>query len=296
MVNKRVSELITNYPNINKVHPIENDTIKDIRSICEQNDYQLAIAVYPTFKIAIGLYLANVRYRLGTGYRWYSFLFNIRHFQHRKYSLKHELEYNLDLLNELNCKRPQDISVSLKVESNTVENVKKKLAAMGIPSDRTFIIIHPVTLGSAKVWSQQNFIKLISLIINDSECHFNVFLTGTKEDQHDLNNILSKLGNNEKVFKIQDLSLNELASLIKMSNLFVSNSTGPIHIAAAVGTFTIGFYSPVTSERAERWAPYTKNKLIFTPASNSHREDVMNDIHPKDVFAFIKSYMLKQGI
>jgi ADP-heptose:LPS heptosyltransferase len=293
IVNKRISELIENYPNINKVHSIENDSIKDIKLVCIQNKYDLAIAVHPTFKIALALYLARVKYRLGTGYRWYSLFFNIRHYQHRKYSLKHELEYNIDLLNEIHCKRPDNMAISLTVVPEIMENVKKKLLVTGIPVDQRFIIIHPVTLGSAKVWSKQNFINLIDLIHKDGDCEFNIFLTGTKEDDSDLNYIISRLQEKSNVYIVQDLNLKELAGLIKMAELFVSNSTGPIHIAAAVGTFAVGFYSTVLSERASRWAPYTNKKKIFIPQEDTKYEDKMDSIGPDEVFSFIKSYMMK---
>ena len=86
LVNKRVAELIDDFPNINKVHSIEKDTLKAIKGICDENKYDVAIIVHPNFNIALAFYLARVKYRIGTGYRWYSFLFNLKHYQHRKYS------------------------------------------------------------------------------------------------------------------------------------------------------------------------------------------------------------------
>ena len=102
LVQNRVYELICDYPNINKVHSIEKVTYRAVKEICQKNIYDLAIAVFPSFSVALGLYLGGVKHRLGTAYRWYSFLFNLKHYQHRKDSVKHESEYNLDLLKELN--------------------------------------------------------------------------------------------------------------------------------------------------------------------------------------------------
>ncbi len=53
--------------------------------------------------------------------------------------------------------------------------------------------------------------------------------------------------------------------MIKLASVFVSNSTGPIHIAGAVGTPVVGFYPPIKVMSPRRWGPYTENKAIFVP-------------------------------
>jgi ADP-heptose:LPS heptosyltransferase len=294
LVNKRVLELVQDYPNINKVHAIEKDSLKDILSICKENRYDIAIIVRPLFVIALAVFRSGIKYRLGTGYRWYSFLFNLKHYGHRKYSLKHELEYNLDLLDELNCKRIKDVVPQIQVDDNLKAEVKEKIGKKGADLYRDIIIIHPGSLGSAKTWSIENFAKLIDLLSNDKSCNFNILITGTKSDDTALNSLVNAVG--DKVIVINDLKLKEFAALCKMSSMFISNSTGPIHIAAAVGTFCIGFYSPVKVESAVRWAPYTDNKIIFTPEVKEKGipSNVMDNINPQKVFEFIKYYMTKK--
>ena len=60
-------------------------------------------------------------------------------------------------------------------------------------------------------------------------------------------------------------NLDELTALISKSVMFISNSTGPIHIAAALEKFTVGFYPKIVSCSKERWAPYTNKKLVYEP-------------------------------
>ena len=65
-------------------------------------------------------------------------------------------------------------------------------------------------------------------------------------------------------------SIKELAALIKMSHLFVANSTGPLHIAVAVGTEVIGFYCPLVPCLPERWGPYgRRHDSVLMPAVES---------------------------
>ena len=292
LVNKRVYDLISDYSNINKVHAIEKVTISNVKRLCVDNKYDLAVVVHPQFAIAAGLFLAGVKYRLGTAYRGYSFFFNIKHHQHRKYSLKHELEYNLDLLYELNCRRIKEIKPVLKVENDVLGKVKSQLFGLGIDLSKDFIVVHIPSMDSAKAWSEKNFIELISIILRDEKCDFSIILTGTKDDAPQVKSVIDKLENNKRVFDILDLNLRELAAVLKMAKLFVGNSTGPIHIAAAVGTFVVGFYSPVRVESETRWGPYTDKKKIFSPPADDDSREVMDDIEPEEVFSFIKNYMI----
>jgi heptosyltransferase III len=66
---------------------------------------------------------------------------------------------------------------------------------------------------------------------------------------------------------VNQLNLKEYAALAKLSSLFIANSTGTIHIAAAVGTPVIGLYPQMAPLSAARWGPYTEKKIIFTPAN-----------------------------
>lgn len=287
LVNARVADLVHDYPNINKVHAIEKETIKDIKQVALSGKYDLAIVVRPVFSTALAVYMAGVKYRLGTAYRWYSFLFNIKHHQHRKHALKHELEYNLDLLREINVRYPEKLHLRLNVHEPEIVSLRNKLAEHSVPLNKPFIIIHPGSLGSALNWKKENFIKLINLIQSDKNLNYNIFLTGVKSDADLLDEIVLTAG--DSLYIINYLNLKELAALIKQSKLFISNSTGPIHIAAAVGTFVIGFYSPIKAESETRWGPYTDKKKTFTPSSHGNTNDVMDEIKPEIVYEYIIS-------
>jgi heptosyltransferase III len=283
LVNKRVSELVFGYPNINKVHTIEKES--EIGKICKENEYDLAIIVSPKFEIARQVYRSGVKYRLGTRNRWYSFMFNIRHAQHRRHALKNEMEYNLDLLSEINCNYSKELMPVLKVKEEHHETIKGRLKDLGINKD--FIVIHIPSLGSAKVWSDENFIKLIDSINGK----ILIILTGAPDEKPRILKVINSLNNSENVIPVTDLSLNELAALLKLSKLFIGNSTGPIHLAAAVGTFVVGLYSPVKVESPVRWGPVTEKKKIFAPVKNDDSRDVMDDIKPEEVAEFVLGYI-----
>ncbi|HWA05203.1 MAG TPA: glycosyltransferase family 9 protein [Ignavibacteria bacterium] len=291
LVQQRVYELIYDYPGLNKVHAIDEVTAGKVKAICREKRYDLAIAVYPTFEVALGLFLGRVKYRIGTGYRWYSFLFNLPHYQHRKEALKHESTYNLDLLSELNIVYDKELEVKLQVKNEHVESAIGKLKVFGFNENERFIVIHIPSLGSAKVWSNSNFKQLLEIILANVNNCYQVVLTGTEEDEEQVKRITAQLPANSRIFEVFSLNLKELTALLSKSKLFLGNSTGPIHIAAAVGTFVVGLYSPVKVESPLRWGPLTEEKKIFVPDEDDNSRDVMNDIEPNEVYNFINNYM-----
>lgn len=291
LVQQRVYELIYDYPGLNNVHAIDKVTAGNVKAVCKANEYDLAIAVYPTFEVALGLFLERVKYRLGTGYRWYSFLFNMPHYQHRKVAIKHESAYNLDLLKELNIIYHNKLEVVLQVKNEHIESAMNKLKVKGFNESERFIVIHIPSLGSAKVWSDASFNQLLETILANVNNCYQVVLTGTMRDEEQVKMITSQLPENNRIFEIFELNLKELAALLSKAKLFLGNSTGPIHIAAAVGTFVAGLYSPVKVESPLRWGPLTDKKKIFVPDEDDNSRDVMNDIEPNEVYNFINNYM-----
>ena len=64
-------------------------------------NFDVVMLFYPRPELAFALWLAKIPLRIGTGFRWYSFLLNKRIYEHRKDCRKHEAEYNLSLLDLL---------------------------------------------------------------------------------------------------------------------------------------------------------------------------------------------------
>jgi ADP-heptose:LPS heptosyltransferase len=50
-------------------------------------------------------------------------------------------------------------------------------------------------------------------------------------------------------------SLTQLAALARRARLFIGSDTGPLHLAAAVGTPCVGLYGPMPAERNGPYGP-----------------------------------------
>ncbi|WP_337864596.1 glycosyltransferase family 9 protein [Ignavibacterium sp.] len=266
LVREYTKALVENNRFVDEVIVLQEDSSKIlINKNVEQlkkGKFDTAIIVYPTFKIALLIFLAGIKNRIGSGYRLYAFLFSEKVYEHRKDALKHELEYNLSLLSKLGIEHSggtNNVSFDLDVKKSSLNNVESLLSSLGIKGKDKFIIIHPGSGGSAVDLPIEKFIELIKLLTDKK---IKVVLTGSESEKE----ICDKLTLNEYVFNLAGiLNLDDLIALISISSLLAANSTGPIHIAAALNKFTFGFYPKVKVCSAKRWGPYTDKKFIYEP-------------------------------
>jgi heptosyltransferase-3 len=223
--------------------------------------FDAAIVAYPRFRIALLLWLAGIPIRVGTGYRWYSFFFNRKVFEHRKTVEKHEAEYNLSLLKILGCvlpSKPEVHFVISDIERQTATQVRQRL---GIFDSDRLVLLHPGSGGSAHNWKPELFTQLA---VELSKSGFRVIITGGTTESELVQKVASEAGQDVTPF-VSTLSLRNFAAFIQTARLFIANSTGPLHIAAAVGIPVIGFYPPVKVMSPARWGPLSDKKIIFVP-------------------------------
>ena len=218
---------------------------------------------HPRFRLALMTWFARIPTRVGSGYRWYSSLFNRRVYEHRKDARFHEYEYNLHLLKAIDL----DVSAenhrpTYQVLPQAADRVRKLLAESGLRPNQRFVILHPGSGGSARDWRPEHFGELGKKL--SAVPDLRVLVTGG-ETESDLIGRVCAIAGDAVVPFVNKVNLREFAALASMANLFVANSTGPIHLAAAVGTPVIGLYPQVTPLSVHRWGPVTSNKTLFTP-------------------------------
>jgi len=74
------------------------------------------------------------------------------------------------------------------------------------------------------------------------------------------------------------------------SELFISNSTGPIHLAGALNKKIIGFYPNEKPMSDTRWGPLGNNVIIIKPDTGS---DDMSKISASEIMNASKKLLIK---
>jgi heptosyltransferase III len=156
------SELAADHPYIDEIKILkENDKkislFKNIKML--KGRFDTAIIVYPTFITSLIIFFSGIKNRIGTGYRLYSFLFNRKVFEHRKYAEKHELEYNIGLLKVMGIEKTvshNDVHFNLNVNEKSLIKVKDYLKGKNYNPAKPVIIIHPAAGGARLIFRQKS--------------------------------------------------------------------------------------------------------------------------------------------
>ena len=175
---------------------------------------------------------------------------------------KHIVEEFLDLLEPLGIKPNKNIKlIPLETDNTSKKKVDEFLTKHGF-IDKKIIGIHTGTSENAPQRKWPYFKELIEKILLETDCY--IVLTAGPKEYSECDNLINSLNVDEKykerIIVSKGISLKELPELIKRFVLYISNDTGPLHIAAAQGVFVIGLYGPNTPKL---YGPYTKNCYVF---------------------------------
>ena len=233
----------------------------------QQQDYEAAILFYPRFGLTSALWRAGIPRRIGTSHRWYSFLLTDRVHQSRRECLKHEAEYNLDLLEPLIQDLPSEIpQFRLAIPEKTKRELQGILTANDILGK--FLVVHPGNGDSAPNLSWDQYRTLIQQI---SLSGIRVVLTGVNSDTEYNESLKSDFSTNNITDLTGTLNLEQMIALLSEACGLITTSTGPAHIASAVGTPVATFYCPAIPHTPDRWGPLENLERVITPKlKNSH--------------------------
>jgi ADP-heptose:LPS heptosyltransferase len=257
MPNARVTFLASEYtrpiiercPDVDEIRTIDPSASfwKLVREFC---GFGVAFFPSPRFRLALAGFLARVPMHVGTGYRWYSFLFSDRIYEHRKTAERHEAEYNLRMLAPIGISSDADELPTITLHSPEQAFIQHWLAEHLGSSDAKFTVLHITSGGSTNPWPAEQFIELGRSMTE--RYGIKIVLTGVTQDADRIRAVAKSIGSEHAVIFIGN-SLLELAALLERAAIVITNSTGPGHLSAALGTPTIGLFPLILPLNKERW-------------------------------------------
>ncbi len=217
----------------------------------KKRKFDLAIILHPTNRVHLLTFLAGIPRLLGYN-RKFGFLNNLVRVHTKQEGLKHEAEYNLDLLCDLGISgKAQDLFMPIRPESE--QWVKDFLVSQGIKETDKILAINPGASCPSKIWPAGNFAKVAETLANRH--NFKIIIVSGPKDIPIANMIAHKIG--DRALNLSGkTSVSHLASMLKRCVLFISNDSGPVHIASSLGTPVISIFGrnqPGLSPR--RWGP-----------------------------------------
>ncbi len=281
MAHKGIIDVIGDNPFVDDVIPYDpSGKHKGLRGALQlaaelrEKHIDVAVELFMSWYPSLALLLAGIRRRIGPGSRIYSpaVLTDVVK-QNRRRSLYNEAAYNLMLLQPLGI---TDLDIQPHVYlSDNKDSCEKFLLHQGIKPFNYFVV-HPGMGGSAKNLSMEKYRELIKALIQ--RYRLPVVLTGSFVDHTTVNRLTAELYGDPQVKDMCCvLSMNQLKMVLFFATAVIAPSTGPMHIAAALGRPTVALFSPIKAQSKTRWAPYLlKNVAVVEPAAACGEQESCN--------------------
>lgn len=170
---------------------------------------------------------------------------------------KYESEYDLELVEALGVE-VNDKEIDFKVSANDSADIEQQLLKRNIPKNSLIIGIHPGGMPTRR-WPIENFCQLIVMLSKQIDCYF--MITGGYNEINLAQRLEKTLPN--KVISFADkLNIQQTAALIAKCNIFISNDTGPMHIAAILKMPLIALFGPGDIKRFDPRVIF-KSAIVF---------------------------------
>ncbi|SDA16191.1 lipopolysaccharide heptosyltransferase II [Nitrosospira sp. Nsp18] len=167
----------------------------------------------------------------------------------------HEVERQLHLVGMAGG-LTSDARLSLEIPEESREKVSGRLAAIGIEPDEPWLVLHAGVSEEKRRYPAAGYITACRSLIRQG---YRILLTGSGSERDYVDEIARPLSHAATNIA-GELSLAELIALVAAAPVLISNNTGPVHIAAAVGTPVVVLYA-MTNPQHTPWQ--VLNRVLY---------------------------------
>jgi heptosyltransferase-2 len=204
-----------------------------------RESFDLAIILPNSFDSALVPWLAGIPVRLGKNSDGRGLLLTGRYSPGKDVVISHEVHYYLDLLRHFGIAGDSG-GLQLFCSLAEEETANQRLAGYGITEDDFLVGINPgAAFGSAKRWYPDRFAEVATRLAAEWNAKIVVF-GGPSETG--ISAEISRNISGTCIDLVGKTGMRELMALIRRCNFFVTNDSGPMHIAAAFGVPTVAVF------------------------------------------------------
>jgi len=184
--------------------------------------------------------------------------------------LAHQVHYYLDLAKVIRAGTDLP-SIEIEATKEERQNARGLLLKEGIPGGNRFLVLNPgAAYGSAKRWHEERFAEVADILA--TEMGLSVALIGSDAERPIAEQIRSLMKGHSVVLSGKT-SLETLIGVLAESSLMITNDSGPMHIAAALGVPTVAVFGS-TDERVT--APFGARTRVVKNRWNAARVSCAN--------------------
>ncbi|WP_420147376.1 lipopolysaccharide heptosyltransferase II [Spirosoma sp.] len=169
---------------------------------------------------------------------------------------RHEVVRQLDLVRAIGATTNQK-KLSICLPSGARETSQQVLTELGVDLNKPWILLHAGVSEEKRRYPAEKFTEVSRQLIHDEDVQ--IILTGSRSEWAYSEQIRQWIG--KGAYNLAGrLALPEFCGLIANAPLLVSNNTGPVHIAAAVGTPVVVVYAKTNPQHIPWMVP---NQVLY---------------------------------
>ena len=248
--NPYVDEIITVDDFLSKQKGSFRTMVKKLRTL----KFNYALMLLPNERINYLLFFTGIKTRVGVGHKFFQWITNVKSVSRNKYKpLRHEADYCLDLaraigVNSFNYSTEIFLSEEEKTEA---EKFRNEIA----PNGEKIVGVHITSGNSCPNFSTTDYLKLIKELKNIP--NLKIVVTDVKLPEEIEDNL-------NGVIRIEE-GMRNLFIALSALNLLISSSTGPSHVAAALGIPTLTLFCRISACSPQLWSPIGNKAFYIQP-------------------------------
>lgn len=220
--------------------------------------FDAAVVLHGTCRVHLALALAGIPERVGYNRKW-GFLLTRRLKDVKVRGEKHEAAYTLEVVRALGI----DLKEGRVYMPTTFESelrIDRFLKEKGVTAEDRLVAIHPGASSLSKRWMSDRFAKVADVL---QEWNYKVVIVSGPADVATGQAVIQAM-KRSPIDACGRTTVRELASLLKKTELLISNDSGPVHIGVGVGIPVISIFGrsqPGLSQK--RWRPLGERNVVL---------------------------------
>lgn len=202
---------------------------------------------------------------------------------------RHEYLKNIDIINAYSkIDNDNKTEAYIHINNENEKYINNFLKNMGLKNN--FIIISPAASTLKKAWSKEKYIQLSKKIIANT--NYKIVATYSPNDFLYTQKIVNSIG--DGAYLSPETTINDLAVLVKKSQLCICNNSGIMHVAYAVNTPVLCFNTSIG------WHPFGRSDIAIDripkhiinnrSLSNNQVEELLGTIDVNEAYTEFKKW------
>lgn len=267
--------------------------------------FDLAITCVASWQYSLLFFLSGITFRVGHEVAGEKISGKLMTHQIRILKDRHEAEYNLDLLRALGLSiRSKELFFGITKSDN--DFAATFFQENGITENDLVVGMQPGSyLGYFRRWGEENFSTLADML--SGSLGAKIILLGSREEI-ELGEIIRRTATSRLIDSIGKTTLRQAGALIKKCRIVVSNDSGLMHVAVAIGVPTVGIFGPTDFVRSGQFGD-GHHIIVYKDLDcrRCYRDDIsfpekcpfnircLKMIKPEEVFKLIEDFFKNPG-